>query len=171
MNLYDQSVATYRSRLNTLSGLIAKAETHADGEALLNATLAQDMHPLATQIKFVTEIPGDTVKRLGVRDNDWSLEAPTTFAEAKALVAKAAQLLDGISAQELPSPDTRVEFSIGDGAYNFEMSAEEYVREFSLPNFYFHLSMVYAILRMKGLEIGKAEFIPHMMAYFKAPSA
>ena len=49
------------------------------------------------------------------------------------------------------------------------MSAEEYVREFSLPNFYFHLSMAYAILRMKGLDIGKGDFIPHMAKYFKAP--
>ncbi|MEP1422351.1 MAG: DUF1993 domain-containing protein [Erythrobacter sp.] len=170
MNLYDQSVATYRSRLSTLSAMLAKAEAHEAGEALLQAKLSDDMHPLAMQIKFVTNIPGDTAKRLGLADNDWSMEPPTSFSEAKALIAQTSEMLDGISREDLPSPDARVEFSIGDGAYNFEMSAEEYVREFSLPNFYFHLSMAYAILRMKGLEIGKADFIPHMMAYFKAPS-
>lgn len=171
MNLYDQSIATYRSRLNTLSGLLTKAEAHAEGEALLDAKLTEDMHPLATQIKFVTNIPGDTAKRLGVAENDWSMEPPTSFSQAKALIAQTTEMLDSISAEALPSPDARVEFSIGDGAYNFEMSADEYVREFSLPNFYFHLSMVYAILRMRGLEIGKADFIPHMMGYFKAPAS
>jgi uncharacterized protein len=169
MNLYDQSIATYRSRLTTLEGLIAKAEAHEAGEALLEAKLAEDMHPLATQIKFVTNIPGDTAKRLGVAENEWSMEPPASFADAKALIAQTMEMLDGISAEDLPAPDARVEFAIGDGAFNFEMSAEEYVREFSLPNFYFHLSMAYAILRMKGLAIGKSEFIPHMAKYFKAP--
>ena len=169
MNLYDQSIATYRSRLTTLEGLIAKAEAHEAGEALLEARLAEDMHPLATQIKFVTNIPGDTAKRLGVPENEWSMEPPASFADAKALIAQTMEMLDGISAEDLPAPDARVEFAIGDGAFNFEMSAEEYVREFSLPNFYFHLSMAYAILRMKGLAIGKSEFIPHMAKYFKAP--
>ena len=169
MNLYDQSIATYRSRLKTLEGLIAKAEAHEAGEALLEAKLADDMHPLATQIKFVTNIPGDTAKRLGVTKNEWSMEPPTSFAEAKALIAQTSEMLEGISAEDMPAPETRVEFAIGDGAFNFEMSAEEYVREFSLPNFYFHLSMAYAILRMKGLNIGKSEFIPHMAQYFKAP--
>ena len=169
MNLYDQSVATYRSRLNTLSGLLAKAEAHEDGDALLQAKLSENMHPLATQIKFVTNIPGDTAKRLGVAENEWSMEPPASFAEANALIAQTAKMLDAISPEDLPAPDERVEFAIGDGAFNFELTAEEYVREFSLPNFYFHLSMVYAILRMKGLDIGKSDFIPHMAKYFKAP--
>ena len=169
MNLYDQSVATYRSRLNTLSGLLAKAEAHEDGDALLQAKLSENMHPLATQIKFVTNIPGDTAKRLGVAENEWSMEPPASFAEANALIAQTAKMLDAISPEDLPAPDERVEFAIGDGAFNFELTAEEYVREFSLPNFYFHLSMAYAILRMKGLDIGKSDFIPHMAKYFKAP--
>ena len=169
MNLYDQSVATYRSRLNTLSGLLAKAEAHEDGDALLQAKLSENMHPLATQIKFVTNIPGDTAKRLGVAENEWSMEPPASFAEANALIAQTAKMLDAISPEDLPAPDERVKFAIGDGAFNFELTAEEYVREFSLPNFYFHLSMAYAILRMKGLDIGKSDFIPHMAKYFKAP--
>ena len=170
MNLYDQSIATYRSRLDTLGGIIAKAEAHEKGEALLGAKLAEDMHPLATQIKFVTNIPGDTAKRLGVADNEWSMEPPASFAEAKALIAQTSEMLDGVSAEELPAPDSRVEFAIGDGAFNFELSAEEYVREFSLPNFYFHLTTAYSILRKEGVELGKSDFIPHMARYFKAPA-
>ena len=169
MSFHEQSIATYRSRLNTLSALLAKAEAHPEGEALLSAKLAEDMHPLATQIKFVTNIPGDTAKRLGLIENEWSMEPPASFAEAKALIAQTSEMLDSIAPEALPSPDARVEFSIGDGAFNFEMSAEEYVREFSMPNFYFHLTTAYAILRMKGLAIGKADFIPHMARYFKAP--
>lgn len=171
MSLYDQSIAVYRSRLNTMLGLITKAEAHGDGDALLDATLAEDMHPLATQIRFVTNIPGETLARLTQRSFTSNEKSPKTFSEAKENLAKMAALLDGVQPGELPHAEQRVEFSIGDGAYNFELSAEEYVREFSLPNFYFHLTTAYAILRMKGLEIGKADFIPHMARYFKAPAS
>lgn len=170
MSLYDQSIPVYRSRIDTLLGLIAKAEAHSEGEALLEAKLADDMHPLAIQIRFVANIPGDAMSRLGVSEVKWDMEAPKSFAEAKALLSQAASLLDSITPDKLPACEERVEFAIGDGAFNFEMSAEEYVREFSLPNFYFHLTTAYAILRKEGLEIGKADFIPHMARYFKAPS-
>lgn len=151
--------------------MLTKAEAHADGDALLQARLAEDMHPLATQIRFVTNIPGEALSRLGVVEFTSSDDVLTTFAEAKQLVAQTAAMLDGVSADDMPAHDEGIEFSIGDGAYNFAMTAEQYVREFSLPNFYFHLSMVYAILRMKGLSLGKADFIPHMMQYFKAPGS
>jgi hypothetical protein len=170
MTLYDQSAVVFQSRLKTLSGLLAKAEAHPKGEGLLAAKLAEDMHPLATQIRFVTNIPGDTVKRLGLPADEWSMEPPASFADAKALIARTEELLDGISADDLAAPEASIEFAIGDGAFNFAMTAEEYVREFALPNFYFHLSMVYAILRGEGLDIGKSDFIPHMARYFtKAP--
>lgn len=171
MSLHDQSIAVYRSRIDTLLGLIAKAEAHHDGHALLNAALAEDMHPLATQIRFVANIPGEALARLTKRDFTSNEENPTTFDEAKEMLAESAALIDGVEPSELPDADQRVEFSIGDGAFNFELSAEEYVREFSLPNFYFHLTTAYAILRMRGLEIGKADFIPHMARYFKAPAS
>lgn len=171
MSLHDQSIAVYRSRIDTMLGLITKAEAHSDGDALLEAALAEDMHPLATQIRFVTNIPGEALARLTERSFTSNDENPKTFAEAKERLAETAALLDGVEQSELPDAEQRVEFSIGDGAFNFELSAEEYVRQFSLPNFYFHLTTAYAILRMKGLEIGKADFIPHMARYFKAPAS
>lgn len=170
MDLYTQSVATYRSRMNTLNGLLTKAERHAEGDAILQAKLADDMHPLATQIRFVTNIPGEAISRLGAATFTSSDDELTTITQAKQWVAETTKMLDAVKPEDLPAPDARVAFSIGDGAYSFEMSAEEYVREFSLPNFYFHLTTTYSILRMKGLEIGKADFIPHMMAYFKPPA-
>ena len=166
MSLYHQSIATYRSRLDTLMGLLAKAEAHPKGEELLQARLSEDMHPLAIQIRFVANISGETIMRLGAGENEWSMEPLEDFAASKALIAQASERLDAITPEDLPSPDAQVQFSIGDGAFNFAMSAEEYVREFSLPNFYFHLTTAYAILRKEGLEIGKADFIPHMSRYF-----
>lgn len=165
MSFCDTTIATYRSRLKTLLGIIAKAEAHPEGEALLNAKLADDMHPLATQIRFVANIPGEAMARLGSAEFSSSDDSPATFEEARAIVAATDALLAGIEASALPDPQAQMEFAIGDGAYHFAMSNEAYAREFSLPNFYFHLSIAYAILRMKGVELGKADFIPHMFAY------
>ncbi|MEM8726515.1 MAG: DUF1993 domain-containing protein [Pseudomonadota bacterium] len=167
MNLYDLSVATYRSRLDTLAGLIAKAEQHREGDSLCGAKLADDMHPLGTQIRFVTNIPGEAMDRLGVTNFSSSDDEVTSFAQAKELIENAKDLLDTIDVESLPAPDQPMEFAIGGGAFEFAMTAEEYVRDFSLPNFYFHLSIAYAILRMSGLEIGKADFIPHMFRYIQ----
>ena len=170
MNLYDQSIATYRSRLNTLMGLLTKAEAQPSGDALLHAKLAEDMHPLATQVRFVVNIPGEAIQRLGASSFTSKEDDPATIAQAKEHISQTTAFLDGFSKDDLPAPDSCIEFAIGDGAFNFAMSAEEYVREFSIPNFYFHLTTAYAILRKEGLDIGKADFIPHMAHYFKVPS-
>ncbi|MDY7098833.1 MAG: DUF1993 domain-containing protein [Pseudomonadota bacterium] len=171
MSLHTQYIATYRSRFDTLNGLLSKAEAHEKGDDLLKARLAEDMHPLSTQVRFVTNIPGEALARLGIREFASSDAEIASLAEAKAMVAERSAMLDAITATDLPEPETPVEFSIGDGAFNFALTADEYFREFSLPNFYFHLSIAYAILRKEGLEIGKADFIPHMARYFKAPAA
>lgn len=171
MTLHEQSIGVYRSRIDTLTGLLTKAAAHADGDALLGAKLADDMLPLAAQVRFVANIPCEALTRLKVGEFASSELELTSFAEAKALASQTAKALDAIKPEDLPTPDERVEFSIGDGAYHFEMSAEAYIRDFSLPNFYFHLTSAYAILRMQGVDLGKADFIPHMAQYFKAPAS
>ena len=107
--------------------------------------------------------------RLGVASFSSSDDEVTSIAQAKELIENAKALLETVAADSLPAPDQQMEFAIGGGAFEFAMTTEGYVREFSLPNFYFHLSIAYAILRMKGLEIGKADFIPHMFKYLAKP--
>ncbi|MEO1220972.1 MAG: DUF1993 domain-containing protein [Pseudomonadota bacterium] len=172
MNLHEQSIAVYRARLNILTGILTKAESHPKGEALLDARLAEDMHPLATQIRFVSNLPGEALPRLTDRSfvSREEEENPKTLAEAKAMVAQTAELLDSITADELQAADETIEITLPNGM-QFALTREQYVRDWSLPNFYFHLTTAYALLRSEGLEIGKIDFMPHMMAYMtKGPS-
>lgn len=164
MTLYDQSIAVYRTRINTMIGMLTKAEDHAKGDALLEARLADDMHPLATQIRFVGNLPGEALPRLSGRTFTSREDNETTIAAAKAALNETAQLLDGIDASELVAADSTVLVDIPNGM-QFTMTAEEYVRDWSLPNFYFHLTAAYAILRMQGVPLGKIDFMPHMMSY------
>lgn len=172
MNLHEQSIAVYRARLNILTGILTKAESHPKGDALLDARLAEDMHPLATQIRFVSNLPGEALPRLTDRSfvSREEEENPKTLAGAKAMVAQTAELLDSITADELKAADETIKITLPNGM-QFALTREQYVRDWSLPNFYFHLTTAYALLRSKGLEIGKIDFMPHMMAYMtKGPS-
>jgi len=170
MTFYDASIAHYRARLNIMSGLLAKAESHPKGDALLSVKLSEDMLPLASQVRFVANLPGEALPRLTNREFTSVEEDPSTLADAKAMIAATAALLDEVSADELVAPEETLVIAIPNGM-EFTMSAENYVRDWSLVNFYFHLTTAYAILRAEGLEIGKADFMPHMMAYVtKGPS-
>ncbi len=170
MTLYDQSIVLYRSRIDTMIGLLAKAEAHAKGDALLEAKLVDDMHPLATQIRFVTNLPGEALPRLTQRSFTSRDDNETTIAAAKEALVETANLLDNVSSDELVTADSLVVLDLPNGM-QFTLTAEEYVRDWSLTNFYFHLTTAYAILRMEGLDIGKIDFMPHMMRYMtKGPS-
>ncbi|AWW73180.1 hypothetical protein CD351_01930 [Erythrobacter sp. KY5] len=170
MTLHEQSIAVYRSRLDTLSAMLTKAETHPEGDALLETKLAEDMHPLATQVRFVANLPGEALPRLTERAFSSREENATTLAEAKAHIAQTAELLDSIDPDELVGVEDTIVFDLPNGM-QFTMTAEQYIREWSLPNFYFHLTTAYALLRMAGLELGKADFMPFMMKYMtKGPS-
>lgn len=171
MSLYDASIAVYRARLNIMTGLLAKAEAHADGDALLQTRLSEDMLPLATQVRFVANLPGEALPRLTSREFVSVEEDPATLAEAKAMIAQTAALLDEVSVDELVGADDTLIVAVPNGM-EFTMSASDYVRDWSLVNFYFHLTTAYAILRSKGLDIGKIDMMPHMMAYMtKGPSS
>ena len=170
MTLYDQSIAVYRSRINTMIGMLTKAEAHAKGDALLEARLAEDMHPLATQVRFVANLPGEALPRLTARTFTSRDDNETTIEAAKAALTKTAELLGTVTADELIAADSQVVLDLPNGM-QFTMTAEEYVRDWSLTNFYFHLTTAYAILRMEGVEIGKIDFMPHMMPYMtKGPN-
>ncbi|MBV7265620.1 DUF1993 family protein [Erythrobacter ani] len=170
MTLHDQSIAVYRSRIDTMIGLLTKAEVHSKGDALLEARLADDMHPFANQARFVANLPGEALPRLTNRSFTSLDENASTLAEAKDALSKTAALLDSVTPDELVAPDAKIVLDLPNGM-EFTMAAEQYVRDWSLPNFYFHLTTAYAILRSEGLDIGKIDFMPHMMPYMtKGPS-
>ncbi len=171
MTLYDQSIAVYRQGLSVLTGLLTKAEAHAKGDALLEAKLADDMHPLKVQIRFLSNQPGEAAERLaGVsftsRDND-----DATLSEAKDAIGKTVAHLEAIEESAMLATDTVTVMDLPNGM-QFTMKLDEYVRDWAMPNFYFHLTTAYAILRSEGVELGKADFVPHMFKYAtKMPDA
>lgn len=182
MSLTKLLVPTYTHMLKALSGWLEKAQEQlpeADVAALLSARLAPDMFPLSTQIRFACVQAQEAVYRLKGEDFPASIgalvdegrnggEQPGTFADAKARIEQTITLLERLAPDALDKdPNESVAHELPNGMV-FDLTAEQYARDWSLGQFYFHLMTAYAILRSKGVVIGKADYIPHMLPYLRA---
>lgn len=183
MSLTNLLIPTYRNMLRTLSGLLDKAEQQMPDrtEGLLSARLAADMYPLSSQVRFAAYQAQEAVFRLRGEAIPQSLDAvaaegrnagdaPGSLADSRARIAEALTFLSGL-------PDDAVDAGAGlpiaieiPGGISFDMTGAEYARDWALAQFYFHVTTAYAILRAHGVEIGKADYVPHMFAYLRPGS-
>ena len=181
MTLTKLLVPTFTQMLNTLSGWLEKAEAQlpeGEAEALLSARLAPDMFPLATQVRFACVQAQEAVHRLRGEAFPASLaqlldearnggEKPGSLATAQQRIADTIALLDGVGSAALDGdPERPVAHALPNGMI-FDLTAEQYARDWALPQFYFHLMTAYAILRAQKIELGKVDYIPHMFAYLR----
>lgn len=161
MSLALDHVATsmFLRGLNVLSGLIDSAvEAGLDEAALMEARLAPDMRPFPDQIRMAAFSARSCVARL--TDQPWPKTEDTeaSLAELKQTVALSIAFVEGVEAAAFEGGGTRrVELRFPGIELNFE--GRGYLTSFALPNFYFHLSMAYAILRQAGVPLGKRDFL------------
>lgn len=173
-------VPTYRQMLQTLAGLLNKVRQQMPdhAEAMLWARLAADMFPLATQVRFAAFQAQEAVFRLrGEPNPEWldniaaearnADDAPGTIADATACLNDALSFLASVATDGLDTGAGRAIAIELPGGITFDMTGEQYARDWALPQFYFHVMTAYAILRSQGVEIGKADYVPHMFAYLR----
>lgn len=161
--LYDVSIPAFVRGLQNLSNILEKAKTFAaeqglDTAELLDARLIEDMAPLTRQIQMVTDTAKFVAVRVGQVENEPWADDEASLEDAQARVAKAIAFLqktpaDGFDGRE----DAKVVLTTPSGDIPFD--GKTYVHGFAIPNFYFHLSMAYALLRMKGVPLGKLDFL------------
>lgn len=176
-------IPTYTQMLGTLAGLLDKAHAQLpDGEALLSARIAPDMYPLSSQVCFAVFQAQEAMFRLtGAAVPDWlhdvasagrnADEKPGSLADAKARIDDALRFLGRIDRDAFDAgADRLVTLELPNGAI-FDMTGSQYARDWALPQFYFHVITAYAILRHRGIDIGKADYVPHMFAYLRARAA
>ena len=169
MELARLCKASWCDQLGTLHGLIVKAETHPKRTTLLETRLVEDMFPLATQIRFLCNMPGEALTKLAGIAFTSREDDPQDFAEARKRILATRALVDGTEDEAFVSEDAPIVLAINNGM-TFDLTAGEYVRDWALPQFYFHQVAAYAILRRAGLAIGKADYVPHMMRYLRSPT-
>jgi hypothetical protein len=163
MSLHAASVPVFVHTLGALSGCLAKAEAHADArkiahEVMLGLRLSPDMFDLKRQVQIASDFAKNTSGRLAGVELPRFPDEETTFAELRARIAKTIAFVEGLPASAFDGAETRnVSFAIG--GKPMAMVGADYLRHFGLPNFYFHVTTAYAILRANGVELGKRDFM------------
>lgn len=186
MPLTDLLVPTFTHMLRATSGWLDKGSAHAESrgeevDALLSLRLAPDMYPLAAQVRFPCFQAQEAVHRLRgervpaeleeVRREGWSAgERPGSLADARTRIAQALSMLEAVGPGTLDGgAELPIALELPNGMA-FDLTGERYARDWVLPQFHFHASMAYAILRNHGVPLGKADLVPHMFAYLRPGS-
>lgn len=167
------ALATFASRLRALQGIMAKAENHANQTGhstadYMGIRIAEDMHPFPAQILFTCNQPQNYVAWLRGEERPFvgSDEAPANWEGLQALIAATLEEIDKAEMDNLPAPVEK-RINLGAMPMHIMFSPENYFSEWLLPNFYFHLTTTYNLLRMRGVPLGKADFMSYLMPYMR----
>jgi hypothetical protein len=163
ISMYQVSVPVFVQGLNALSGVLDKAIAHIDAKTLdpnvfLQDRLYPDMLPFTRQIQLLSDFAKGPVGRLAGAELPVWADDETTFEALKARVAKTLDYVKGFKPEQIDGSEDREIVLVRRGeSYTFR--GQDYLLGQALPNFYFHLTTAYAILRHNGVEIGKRDFL------------
>ena len=163
IDIYDQVVPVMQRMLSNLSTILQKAESYAQARkiepaALLQARLYPDMFTFTRQVQIASDFVKATPARLaGVEVPRWD-DNEQSFAELQARIHRAIDFIGGFRREQFAGAEARaIEVRTPVRTLNFD--GKDYLLKFALPNFYFHVTMAYAILRHNGVEIGKLDVL------------
>lgn len=164
MNLmYSMSVPVFAKTLGNLSAILDKAAAHAEAKkidpaVLLAARLYPDMFPLTKQVQVACDFAKGTVARLAGEEPPKYDDNETTIEALKARIARTVDYVQGFQATRFAGAEERdVQMKIRDQTLSFK--GLPYLAHVALPNFFFHATTAYDILRHNGVELGKRDFI------------
>jgi hypothetical protein len=162
--LYDLSIALMQRSLQNLDAIVTKAEAYVaadegiDEATLIQARLYPNMRPFVFQIRTATDTAKNTAARLTGREAPSWADNEATFAEVHARLAKGIDYLSGFRPEDFEGAESRsIEVKLGGRTVPF--TGATYLSRFALPNFFFHVSTAYNILRHNGVSIGKRDFL------------
>jgi hypothetical protein len=161
--MYQASIPVFIRGLRNLGSVLDKG--HADAEArkfdpavLIAARLAPDMFPLCRQVQIATDMVKNGAARLAGIEAPSDPDTESSFAELQARLAKTIAFLGGITEVQIAGSETR-DIHLKFPGRELHFTGADYLTVFVLPNFYFHATTAYAILRHNGVAIGKMDFI------------
>ncbi len=163
-SMSQASLPALQIGLDALSAVLDKAAAFAAAKkiepaVLLNSRLSPDMFALARQVQIATDLAKNGSARLAGVEPPRYEDNETTIDQLKARLAKTAAYLKTLDPKQIDaSGDRQITFPLGP-TNKGHMKGDDYLNHFMLPNFYFHLTAAYAILRHCGVDIGKTDFL------------
>jgi uncharacterized protein len=163
MSMYQASVPAFLQLLTSLAAILDKAEVFAaerktDPAVLLNYRLAPDMFPLSRQVQIAADHAKGCCARLAGREVPKWADDEASFADLRARIARTVAFVQEFEPSDLDGTEER-DIAITVGGQPMRFKGQHYLVNFVLPNFYFHATTAYAILRHAGLRIGKRDFM------------
>lgn len=162
ISMHDVSVPVLVNTLTNMRNWLDKADAAVAEDKLLGARLIEDMRPLTAQYQMASDSAKNGIARLAGLDAPSMPDTEETFAQLKERCDKTIAFVQSVTASQLDGAETReviLKFPSGNG-YRFDGLG--YLTKFMLPNFFFHATTAYAILRAQGIAIGKPDFLAHM---------
>ena len=163
ISMYQASVPVFVQLLKGLSGVLDKAEAHCtakkiDPVTLPSTRLIADMFPLTRQVQIATDFAkGVTARLAGVEVPTWE-DNEKTIPELKARIAKTIAYVETFKPGQIDGSEDR-EISLKVGGNPMTFKGQQYLLHFGTPNFYFHTTSAYSILRANGIDLGKRDFM------------
>jgi len=163
LSMHAASAPIFIQILNALSGLLDKAEAHArarkiEPKVLLEQRLFPDMFALVRQVQLASDFAKGACARLAGVEVPVYDDTEQSFPELKARIARTIEFVKSLRPADFEGSETR-DVTIRIAGKPVTMKGEPYLLHFAVPNFYFHATTAYAILRHAGIELGKLDFV------------
>jgi uncharacterized protein len=160
--MWDASVPVFVNSLTNMRAWLDKAAQEKNESALIEARLAPDMRPFPAQYQMASDTAKNALARLTGTDAPSMPDTEQSFAELKDRCDRTVDYLRGFKPQDLAgSEDREVVLSFPNGM-GYRFVGAQYLTGFALPNFFFHATTAYAILRNAGVSLGKPDFLQHL---------
>ena len=162
--MYINSVPVFKQLLTALKAILAEADKHVlansiEPEALLQARLYPNMFPLVKQVQIASDFARGISARLAGVDVPVYDGKEKGFADLDGLLAQTLKFLDGLDASKFEGSETKEVVLRPGTPKERKLTGQAYVSNYGLPQFLFHVTTAYAILRHNGLPIGKRDFM------------
>jgi uncharacterized protein len=163
--MHSASVPVFTSMLGNLDHFLAKAASHAEAKKfdpanLLATRLAPDMLPLIRQVLIACDASKLCMARLAGMEAPKYEDNETTIEQLRERIAKTIAFIDTVPAEKVDvSEDKDITFPVGRDGATRTMKGEAYLKHWAYPNFFFHVTTAYALLRHNGVELGKSEYL------------
>ena len=163
ISMYQASAPRFVNMLKNLSAILDKAQAHVDAKkiepaALLNYRFFPDMLPMTRQVQIACDAAKGAVARLAGVEIPKHDDVEQTFAELKERIAKTIDFITSIKPAQIDGSEGK-EVVLKLRGNEVKFTGMQYLFGFAYPNFYFHVTTAYAILRHNGVEIGKSDYI------------
>jgi hypothetical protein len=163
ISMHSASVPIFVRMLGNMNTWLEKAEAHAkekkfESSVYLSSRLAPDMLPFTAQIQIACDAAKFCMSRISGVDGPKFEDNEVTLAELRERINKTIAYVSSVPADAIDGTDAK-DITVPRRAGPMLMKGETYLKQFVLPNFFFHVTTVYALLRHNGVELGKADFL------------